>query len=211
MCIRAPDYIPPVDLTFGEYLRALITADYDLVRDDDRRYRVAVVAAFRDWGIYPDEVRSLSVDSLLWLPPERSTFDHASDFFSQMGPETWTLGSDRRESYLKMKDRNCRFHTWLRDNLQKKLDKDETNGPDAFLGLALGPKAPNGVERDKDKLPKFEVHSFRPCRRVGFDGQERIDAVVEIVQRRLGFFNEGLQRDVDAGKVLYEEAKAKKD
>ena len=25
MCIRALDYCPPVDLTFGEYLRALIT------------------------------------------------------------------------------------------------------------------------------------------------------------------------------------------
>src|SRR5262249_19277602 len=48
MCTRALDYIPPVDITFGEYLRALITADYDLVRDDDRRYRASVVSAFRD-------------------------------------------------------------------------------------------------------------------------------------------------------------------
>jgi len=35
MCIRALDYCPPVGITFGEYLRALITADYDLVPDDD--------------------------------------------------------------------------------------------------------------------------------------------------------------------------------
>jgi len=27
MCIRALDYCPPVALTFGDYLRALITAD----------------------------------------------------------------------------------------------------------------------------------------------------------------------------------------
>src|SRR6185436_4996214 len=33
MCIRALDYCPPVDITFGEYLRALITADMDLVPD----------------------------------------------------------------------------------------------------------------------------------------------------------------------------------
>ena len=31
MCIRALDYSPPVDITFGEYLRAIIPADIDLV------------------------------------------------------------------------------------------------------------------------------------------------------------------------------------
>ena len=31
MCIRALDYIPPVDITFGEYLRGLITADRRVV------------------------------------------------------------------------------------------------------------------------------------------------------------------------------------
>ena len=31
MCIRALDYCPPVDLTFGDYLRAIITADRELV------------------------------------------------------------------------------------------------------------------------------------------------------------------------------------
>jgi len=64
MCIRALDYCPPVDLTFGDYLRALITADDDLVRDDDLGYRIAVVEAFRQRGIYPHDVRSLSIDSL---------------------------------------------------------------------------------------------------------------------------------------------------
>jgi hypothetical protein len=34
MCIRALDYVPPVDLTFGDYLRALVTADYDLIPDE---------------------------------------------------------------------------------------------------------------------------------------------------------------------------------
>src|SRR5205823_2802251 len=33
MCIRALDYCPPVDVTFGEYLRAVITADTELVHD----------------------------------------------------------------------------------------------------------------------------------------------------------------------------------
>ncbi len=33
ICIRALDYCPPVDITFGDYLRAMITADMDLVPD----------------------------------------------------------------------------------------------------------------------------------------------------------------------------------
>ena len=47
MCIRALDYCPPVDLTFADYLRGLITADADLVADDDWHYRVAIIEAFR--------------------------------------------------------------------------------------------------------------------------------------------------------------------
>ena len=53
MCIRAIDYCPPVDVTYGDYMRAMITADFDLVPEDDRNYRVAIIEAFRAWGIYP--------------------------------------------------------------------------------------------------------------------------------------------------------------
>jgi hypothetical protein len=70
MCIRAMDYVPPVDITFGEFLRALITADFDLIPNDTRRYRVAFIEAFRRWGIYPRDVRTLSDDSLRWQPPK---------------------------------------------------------------------------------------------------------------------------------------------
>src|SRR5204862_3198342 len=66
MCIRALDYIPPVDITFGEYLRGLITADSDLVGDDRYNYRVAFVEAFRRRGIYPRNLPTLSVDALPW-------------------------------------------------------------------------------------------------------------------------------------------------
>ena len=69
MCIRALDYCPPVDLDFGDYLRAIITADHDLVPDDDRGYRVAFISAFRDRGILPSNVRHLAEDSLIWETP----------------------------------------------------------------------------------------------------------------------------------------------
>ena len=65
-CIRALDYCPPVDINFGDYLRALITADSDLVAEDRYGYRVALLEAFAAREIYPEGVRSLSVESLRW-------------------------------------------------------------------------------------------------------------------------------------------------
>jgi len=69
ICVRAIDYLPPVDVTFGDYLRALITADADVVPDDPRRYRLAFIESFRERGIYPLDVRTLSEESLRWSRP----------------------------------------------------------------------------------------------------------------------------------------------
>ncbi|HSG40849.1 MAG TPA: peptidase M4, partial [Thermoanaerobaculia bacterium] len=71
IAIRAIDYCPPVDVTFGGYLRALITADRVLVPDDPWSYREALIDAFRIRGIYPEEVANLSEEALLWRAPLR--------------------------------------------------------------------------------------------------------------------------------------------
>lgn len=70
LCIRALDYCPPVDITFGDYLRALITADRDLVSDDALGYRAALIDAFRSRGIRPQGVASYSEEALVWFPPD---------------------------------------------------------------------------------------------------------------------------------------------
>ncbi|MBA4853684.1 hypothetical protein [Emticicia sp. BO119] len=66
MCIRALDYCPPVRVNFGDFLRAIITADNDLVADDDYAYRVAFIESFKEWGIYPKNIFSLSEESLIY-------------------------------------------------------------------------------------------------------------------------------------------------
>jgi len=54
MAIRALDYCPPVDLTFGDYLAALLTADAETVPDDSRYgYRAVVLETFAKYGIRP--------------------------------------------------------------------------------------------------------------------------------------------------------------
>lgn len=85
ICIRAIDYIPPVDVTFGDYLRALITADRDIVPNDKKRYRVAFLESFREKGIYPHDVRTLSEESLRWRSMaeinDAQQWKHLREFF----------------------------------------------------------------------------------------------------------------------------------
>jgi len=66
MCIRAIDYCPPVGITFGAYLRAIVTADHDMNRIDYQNWRLAFIESFREWGISPRGARSMAEDSLLW-------------------------------------------------------------------------------------------------------------------------------------------------
>jgi hypothetical protein len=72
LIIRAIDYCPPVDIRFGEFLRAMITADLDLVPDDTWGYREALIDAFLRRGIVPRGVRNLSEQSLLWSAPRHA-------------------------------------------------------------------------------------------------------------------------------------------
>jgi len=76
VCARALDYSPPVDLTFGDFLRAMLTADADLRPEDPDGVRDAVMEAFRLRGIVADNATSFTEESLFWpkvrrdaLPP----------------------------------------------------------------------------------------------------------------------------------------------
>ncbi len=66
ICIRAIDYCPPLDLELGEYLRALITADIELVANDKWGFREALMRSFRRRLIFPSNVQFMSEDALLW-------------------------------------------------------------------------------------------------------------------------------------------------
>jgi hypothetical protein len=66
MCIHAFDFLPVVDATYGDFLRALVTADRELDREGADGLRTAFVDAFRRRGIYPTGVLSLAEDALVW-------------------------------------------------------------------------------------------------------------------------------------------------
>lgn len=68
LCARAIDYCPPVDLTFGDFLRALITVSKDLDPGDSDGVRDALMEGFRLRGIYAESARFYSEDALAWPP-----------------------------------------------------------------------------------------------------------------------------------------------
>ncbi|OCJ65494.1 hypothetical protein A6U97_27625 [Agrobacterium tumefaciens] len=55
MAIRAIDYCPPVDLSFSDYLSALLTVDREVVPDDRYGYRDALLLNFAAFGISPSK------------------------------------------------------------------------------------------------------------------------------------------------------------
>ena len=66
ICIRALDYVPPVAVSFGDYLRAIVTADHDLFPEDEDGYRTAILEAFSAWGIVPEDMPVVTRTTLLW-------------------------------------------------------------------------------------------------------------------------------------------------
>jgi len=70
MCLRAFEYLPPVDVTFGDYLRAIVTADFELNPRDEFERRASFIDAFRARGIFAPNVSSLAEEALrLDRPP----------------------------------------------------------------------------------------------------------------------------------------------
>lgn len=177
MCIRALDYLPPVDVTFFEYLRALITADFDLVSDDRHNYRVAFVEAFRRRGIYPlnldtpsaDTPRTLSVDTLRWQGFDSSQFpkkvlkevEVIVEGLKRYADACFYLGN-REELFRETRKQRLTLHKQLKaafDAVPQFAEK---------LGL--------------DPTQKFEVHELRRAMRVSPDGRHVPQVVVALTQ-----------------------------
>jgi hypothetical protein len=189
MCVRALDYCPPVDLTFGEYLRAVITADIDMVPDDDRLYRLAFIEAFRRRGIYPRDVRTLSVESLRWRQAVEDQFKPSARL-TEIIQEIRTLAE--QQLYAK-KNRNAIFNlehearAVLHGQIKAALKAEAGKRDAAFLGLSEG---------------SFEVHAAHFAARVGPDGDLRFQLIVQITQERRVQEDSGKQMIVEGGCTL---------
>ncbi|HET9530350.1 MAG TPA: peptidase S8, partial [Blastocatellia bacterium] len=183
MCIRALDYLPPMDVTFFEYLRALITADFDLVSDDRHNYRVAFVESFRRRGIYPanldtptpDTPRTLSVDTLRWQGLDHNKFPKRvrAEIIQQYGIIIKEL-KQYADACFYLEDREKLFGA-TRDQRRKLHDQ---------LKVAFKAVPEFATELGLDPSGTFEVHELRRAIRVSPDGRHIPQVVVALTQSK---------------------------
>ena len=166
ICIRAIDYCPPVGIDFGEYLRALVTADFELVPDDPWGYREALIDAFIRRGIYPRGVESLSEDALLWRAPEGEELLEPRLNFAELKFSGDPASPASAEELRRQAAILGRFVT-----APERL---------ACFGLA----EPGDPRLEGDRVDRPRIESIRSSRRVGPDGQIVFDLVAEVIQRR---------------------------
>jgi hypothetical protein len=212
MCIRALDYLPPVDITFGDYLRALITADYDLVPNDARRYRLAFLAAFRARGIYPSDIRSLSVDALRWRSPEDMGESAAAlDFGQKLTKQLqgfaneWRLTGRTYKSQQAAETYILAMGTGTGSGSQEELSEEGSNQSETYREAVflksrrmrrnlhkwlsgVPDNAKNSLlgldlTRDSNGPAAFEVHAVRPVRRIGPDDKIIQQMIIEVTQQ----------------------------
>ena len=206
MCIRAIDYCPPVDITFGDFLRGVVTADQDYSPGDKSGFRIGFIESFREWGIYPRGTTSMGLDALTW--------PRGADLFAEVtGGEPLIHGESELRPRLKQfvlqtvqqwNMESDRYGVWrdldgVRALLWKWLREGDSFGRDfaTLFGLVIDDwKAPPTVFR-KNGAPTVEVHSARPAIRRTIDGSVRVDLVIEITQRRRGYFNVDDQKEMD--------------
>jgi hypothetical protein len=170
MCIRGLDYCPPVDLTFGEYLRAVITADYDAFPEDVRNYRVALVEAFRRRGLYPRDVRTLSAENLRWRSPnddDRSSSDMLLQLLLDMREQAdrHRYARSRKELFKLERETRLVIQAWLKKHFKK---RPEGKRDAFFLGL--------------DPARSFQVHSAHFASRTDPLGKTYVQLIAQLIQ-----------------------------
>lgn len=197
ICIRALDYCPPMDLTFGDYLRAIITADSDLVSIDDKGYRVAFVEAFRRRGISAVGVPSMALEDLAYprhpLGKDNATSAAIAEFLREFAGQVGYL-TDREQIF----NQTQRFIDGHREDrysgLHDLIDNLIAGGASAKFQKITGlmfPKDPKTCDKQgiewgylSDKLASYAVGNISLARRSAPDGRILNHVIVTLAQKR---------------------------
>jgi hypothetical protein len=164
ICIRAIDYCPPVDMDLGEYLRALITADTDVVADDKWCYRESLMRSFQRRRIFPDHVPFMSEDAVRWQGPSKPL-------------------SIPELAFSKLHFNGDPSHAASEKELLRQahiLGKFVTTPENARALHLVAPGSP--LPKNVTYAAPPIVHSVRTTRRVVSDGSVLFDLVAEVTQ-----------------------------
>jgi len=188
ICIRAFDYLPPVDVTFGDFLRALVTADYEIYPTDELGLRASLIDAFRQRGIYAQGVQSLAEESLLWPIANRSlqqkvlytgelenllAYDWSSSRWHSAPGALDKSDSSWDEEHDELSNQK-RQNAWLKQRYKSKMyyhlhQFAKANAP--LLRLDPSPSRP------------IHVHGFQWVFRTAPNGQLNMEFVAQFTQR----------------------------
>jgi hypothetical protein len=157
ICIRALDYCPPADITFGDYLRALVTSDRDAMAEDDLGYRAALINAFRSRGIRPHGAISYSEDALTWDSYVGRKATDVNPDFSKLWNDVLKFEGDPEQ-----------------DNEQAMYERLWGKVDTFAIDLGLSPNS----------LFPIQAKSINTLHRLRPDGSLQRQIVAELVQRR---------------------------
>lgn len=183
MCIRALDYCPVVDLTFGDYLRAIITADIDLVPEDPYGYRISFIEAFRKRGIYATGVKSLSSESLRWnikriVNQENKINTPFFDFFKGHFSKYNFNQAESTKIFVES------FKRYLRIELDRTTNNIIENLKEEFLILTDLVLEINEIDREIQL--NLEISDVYLNKRTGPDGRYVNQAIIAFIGRSFG-------------------------
>jgi hypothetical protein len=167
-CVGAFTYMPPIDVTFPDFLRALVTADRVASPVDDS-FRTAIIEAFRRRGIYATEAGSLSEQSVAL--PSHDVDGKLPEVMSQL----WELTARARGEFAP-------------SSPQEKALKG-TIFPQ-LATWAKGHAADLGLEPHDMELRPISVRAANSTVRIDPDGQPQVVTVVQVIQRRLDLVDE---------------------
>jgi hypothetical protein len=208
MCIRATDYLPPVDPTFSDFLRAMVTADFELNRADDSGLRAAMIEAFRQRGIHPKAVGSLAVQSLLLEaqdiattpgdPTLASVVSRLLEFGARQLGRNYLPQESERQRPRRRPSKLAKPAEWITQQNRFATDPAENapadivvsgeDEPDNVLSqlaqqLAGWAKANRGVLQLDPSLP-VALRGFHPMNRVAPSGELLLEMVAHFVQTK---------------------------
>ncbi len=202
ICIQALDFLPPTDVTFGNYLRALITADFEMAPRDESGFRIAIIQAFAAWGIYPENVTSLSEKAIIWSGSRYENHEKYNILTSLLDEHRSNiiqllLKENRKEYYIAMKVLNKQLHDeFLQPTFSISSKEYQRLGDDwevfiKSLGLTLEPKPTHKYDKTKTvnwysnenaTRTNVQIASTRIVNRTSREGIRKNQLIVTIIQ-----------------------------
>ena len=117
----------------------MVTADLDLVAEDDWGFRLAMIESFRKWGIFPEGIRTLSLDTLRWPGADDRMQALFAPVAKHLRDSSYSLqfSASRRKEYDFLKRVASNLHVFIQEVVLTSPDKLQEL--EELTGISLAP------------------------------------------------------------------------